>query len=282
MPNKSKMEPLLGLGIVGNSAGHIQQTGESKGLTKIGDINKPQALFPFYIPNAEEKYLSELPYSETHLSLPKTVNAKVQMEPELALKLALTYGQQGEITGLRAISISVINDATYRNANITKLAQKKNWGALSKGLANYEIEIDSFTSGCQLDHFRLCGFHKHHDKWQLCGDDVALNDYSYFYEKILDWLKTQIQTQQEHALLHNIQELLTQTGCPENIIVSIGSTRYSNYGETHQLFSGDQTAVVLYDSRTYALADVVSLLEYDKDLNKLSNEKMIFLHQHIN
>lgn len=282
MLNKSKRMPLLGLGIVGNSAGHIQQTGESKGLTKIGDIHKPQALFPFYIPSAKEKYLTEVPYSDGNLSLPEIQNAKVQMEPELALKLALSYGKQGEVIALKVIAVSVINDATYRNADITKLAEKKNWGAASKGLASYEIEIDNFTSGSQLDHFRLCGFHQRQNKWQLCGDDVALNEYSYFYEKILDWLKIQIQSQQDHALLHDIQSLLLQAGCPENILVAIGSTRYSSYGETHQLLSGDQTAVVLYDSRTYRTSDVLSLLEQEDDLNKLSNEKIIFLHQHIN
>tara|TARA_R110001583_G_scaffold1583_2_gene12309 strand:+ start:16070 stop:16912 length:843 start_codon:yes stop_codon:yes gene_type:complete len=277
----NKNNTLLGLGIAGNSAGHLQQTGESKGFSQLVDANKPQALFPFYVPGAKEGYLSVHPYSEHHLHLPDSENAKVQMEPELALKLSVSYGQQGLVEGLKVLAVTVINDATYRNADIVKLAQKKNWGTSCKGLADHEIMIDAFTLGSSLDHFRLCGFHQRDSQWSLCGDDVALNEYSYFYEDILQWLVTQIQTQQNKGPLHNIQDLLTQADHPENILVAIGATRYSSYGETHQLISGDQSAVILYDSRAYKLPSILHLLEDGNDLNVLSNEKIVCLHQHI-
>jgi hypothetical protein len=275
----NKNNTLFGLGIAGNSAGHLQQTGESKGFSQLVDANKPQALFPFYVPGAKEYYLSVLPYSKRHLDLPDSENAKVQMEPELALKLSVSYGPQGQVEGLKVLAVTVVNDATYRNADIVKLAQKKNWGVSCKGLADHEIIIEEFTLGSPLDHFRLCGFHQRDGQWSLCGDDVALNEYSYFYEDILQWLVTQIQTQPNKGPLHNIQELLTQADHPENILVAIGATRYSLYGETHQLLPGDQSAVILYDSRTYKLSSILHLLENEHDLSKLCNDEMICLQQ---
>ena len=273
--------PLFSLGIAGNTAGHLQQTGENKAFSELDDINKPQALFPFYVPNAKEDYLASDPYSMDTLRLPIEPQAKVQMEPELSLKLAVSYDIQGKLAVLDVVAIGIVNDTTYRNANITKLAQKKNWGAASKGIARHEIKINHFTSGCQLDHFRLCGFHQHKGKWQLCGDDVALNGYSYFYEDLLQWLVKQIQQQQNKASLHNIQDLLTQANNPETILVSIGATRYSAYGEHHQLLPGDQTAVILYDSRTYHFAEVFNLIKETTDLHILCSNKMICLQQQV-
>lgn len=281
MVNNDPVKPLLGLGIAGNSAGHLQQTGESKAFSKLDDINRPQALFPFYVPQAKEVYLASMPYSDTKLCLPDNPQAKVQMEPELALKLNVSYGKNGTLIQLKPTAMTVLNDATYRNAAVTKLAQKKNWGAASKGLACHEIKIDSFTSGCRLDHFRLCGFHQRNGEWQLCGEDVALTEYSYFYEDLLQWLLKQIQEQQDKALLHNIKSLLAQADFPEQILISIGATRYSGYGEQHQLFSGDQSAVVLYDSRAYHFKEVFNLIEQSDVSGALCNDKIICLLQRI-
>ncbi len=272
---------LLGLGIAGNSAGHLQQTGEGKAFTQSNDINKPQALFPFYVPEAKEVYLASMPYSMGKLHLPDDPQAKVQMEPELALKLAATYGPQGKLIQLEALTVSVLNDATYRNATVAKLAEKKNWGAASKGLAGHEIKIDNFSSGCHLEHFRLCGFHQRNGVWQLCGDDVALTEYSYFYEDLLQWLLKQIQEQQDKGVLHNINSLLAQANHPETMLVSIGATRYSAYGEQHQLLPGDQTAVVLYDSRAYHFKEVARLIEQTNDLEVLCNDRIICLQQEV-
>ncbi len=272
---------LFGLGIAGNSAGHLQQTGESQAFTEACDINKPQALFPFYVPEAKEGYLATIPYSMSELRLPEEPHAKVQMEPELALKLSACYDPQGQLRQLKPLALTVVNDATYRNASVVKLAQKKNWGAASKGLAGHEIKIASFTSGCELDHFRLCGFHQRNGEWQLCAADVALTEYSYFYEALLQWLLKQIQAQQDKALLHNINSLLAQANYPETILIAIGAGRYTAYGEQHQLLSGDQTAVVLYDSRAYHFQEVCHLIEQTNDLEVLCNDKIICLQQKV-
>jgi len=272
---------LFGLGIAGNSAGHLQQTGESQAFNELDDPNKPQALFPFYVPKAEETYLAENPYSSDTLQLPNCEQAQVQMEPEVALKLSASYAADGQLTHLKPIAMTLINDATYRNANINKLAQKKNWGSACKGLAEHEINIIDFTSGPQLEALRLCGFHQHNDQWQLCGEDVALTQYSFFYDQLLQWLLDQIQQQQETGLFHNIQALLAQADYPDTLLIAIGATRYSDYGQQHQLSPGDQSAVILYDSRVYGFEEVQAFLDQEKDLTALNNDNIIFLQQRV-
>lgn len=45
--NSHQKVPLFGLGIAGNFAGHLQQTGEANALQGAVDASRPQALFPF-------------------------------------------------------------------------------------------------------------------------------------------------------------------------------------------------------------------------------------------
>ncbi|GAM64345.1 hypothetical protein JCM19232_1015 [Vibrio ishigakensis] len=123
------------LGIAGNSPGYLNQTGESRALDKAEDTRLPRALFPIYAENYEQSYLAQYLFSDSRLQLPEQADAKVQMEPELALKLKVQYRASGEVESLAPIALGLINDATHRNKTIDKLAQKKNWGASSKGLS---------------------------------------------------------------------------------------------------------------------------------------------------
>lgn len=279
--HNNKQAPCFALGIAGNSAGHLQQTGESQGFSRFDDSNKPQALFPFYVANCSNQDLNIPPYSAQQLRLPDAEQARVQMEPELALKLRASYDAQGKLSALQPMAMTLVNDATYRNAQVTKLAQKKNWGTASKGLASDEILIEDFTAGSLLDDFRLCGFHQRDGQWHLCGADVALTEYSYFYQDLQHWLLTQIQDQQDQALLHNIQDLLVEASHPETILIAIGATRYSDYGEQHQLLSGDQTAVVLYDSKAYEIEQVAGLIKQNSGSTVDANQQLIILQQQV-
>lgn len=272
---------LFSLGIAGNSAGHLQQTGESQAFTQFDDANKPQALFPIYVPQAQEHYLAVMPYSSHQLILPEDEQAKAQMEPEVALKLQATYSADGQLIRLTPVAMTLVNDVTYRNASVTRLAQKKNWGRASKGLAAAEIQINDFSHAANLGSYRLCGFHQRDGLWQLAGEDVALTQYSYFYSELLQWLVEQIQQQQETGLFHNIQSLLTQANLPDTLLVAIGATRYSDYGQQHQLLSGDQTVVALYDSARYHFDEIEQQVMQQQDLTALCNEQLIFLQQQV-
>ncbi len=267
------------LGIAGNSPGYLAQTGEisafSEQLTpdqeraKQQEAQRPRALFPMFVrqlssPYLSDSYLSEMPFSSSELVLPEEPDARVQIEPEIAIKCRLSYSEQGEVSELRPYELTLINDATYRNKNVSKLAEKKNWGAFSKGIADQDLALESFSEQMPLDHLRLCGFHGRNGQWQLCSQDVSVTEYNVFYHSLTDWLVETINQQTGEGALHNVQSLLTQANQPNEITIAIGAPCYTEYGENHQLAEGDQVFVCAYDERHFQLSDIETMLASPK------------------
>ncbi|MCF7363815.1 DUF5718 family protein [Vibrio sp. A1-b2] len=252
--------PIFGIGIAGNFAGHLQQTGEEKGLQGSVDTQSPQALFPFYVAGASDAYLNVNPYSFDVLMLPTNPSAKVQMEPEIALIAKVKY-LGTSVLGFEAEGMTLFNDATHRNAVVDKLAQKKNWGAASKGIASKVIPLADFSKNSDLDKYRFCSFLGRNEQWNLCCNDVSLGDYSYSYEQLIAWLVSQSNAQKNEGALHSIQELLGQAGYPERILISLGSSRYTPFGECHQLGAKDKVCAVLYDSTRIDVDEIQSFVE---------------------
>ena len=52
-------EHVIGLGVAGNFAGHLEQAGEAKDFVavKVADAVAPKAIFPFYVPSADAGFL---------------------------------------------------------------------------------------------------------------------------------------------------------------------------------------------------------------------------------
>ncbi len=260
MNPKSQKIPLFGIGIAGNFAGHLQQTGEASGLKGQVDAQSPQALFPFYVPDASDVYLDVNPYSFDTLTLPLEPGAKVQMEPEIALVAKVKY-LGTSVLSIEPESMTLFNDVTYRNAVVEKLAQKKNWGPASKGVATKLIPLSDFSKNADLDKYRFCSFLGRDRAWSACCNDVSLGDYSYSYEQLLAWLVSQCNSQTNDGALHSIQDLLAQAAFPERIFISLGSSRYTQFGESHQLRSKDVMCAVLYDSTRIDLQEIQSFVE---------------------
>jgi len=266
-------EPLFGIGVAGNFAGHLQQTGEEKGLKGEVDTQRPQALFPFYVSGASDCFLNVDPYSFHTLILPTESTAKVQMEPEIALIAKVKYLGDA-ILNIEPESMTLLNDATYRNAVVEKLAQKKNWGPASKGVASRVIPVAEFSKSADLDKYRFCSFHGRDDVWNACCNDVSLGDYSYSYEQLLSWLVSQCNAQKDEGALHSVQDLLCQAGYPERILISLGSSRYTSYGENHQLKAEDTICAVLYDSTRIDMEEITSLVERS-EIDKLEKSHVV-------
>ena len=53
------------------------------------------------------------------------------------------------------------------------------------------------------------------------------------------------------APLESIAGWLERAGHPEQALISIGATRYTDYGEHHFVEAGDSSIVVAYDARRY-------------------------------
>lgn len=139
METKQELTHSVVLGIAGNSPGYLAQTGEISAFSEQQkaqqqEAQRPRALFPMFVRQPGESYLGQMPFSSSKLVLPEEPDAKVQMEPEIAIKCGVTYTEQGQVAELTPFALTLINDATYRNKAVSKLAEKKTGVPLVKEL----------------------------------------------------------------------------------------------------------------------------------------------------
>ncbi|HCE3685947.1 TPA: hypothetical protein NG663_000778 [Vibrio parahaemolyticus] len=254
-------EDAMILGIAGNFAGHLQQAGEADDFALYGDVNanKPQALFPIYVPCIEHPYLSTYPISADTTKLPNDI-LNLQIEPELALICDITY-EGGQVLQLTPTHFGAFNDCSIRRPDANKISEKKNWGAASKGLASQLIELERLTPDSDIGRFRIASFHKRGEQVFAYGEDCAVNEYSYFYADLLDWIRDQMNHQVERGPMENIHALLKQANLPSQLVVAVGATRYTEYGEQNFLERGDESVVVVYDSHLYQPKDVLGMVQ---------------------
>ncbi|WP_117235000.1 DUF5718 family protein [Vibrio maerlii] len=268
----------LVFGIAGNSPGYLAQTGEIKAFSQeVAEQNGPKALFPMFVAE-HTSFLGTQPFSSDSLHLPKEIDAVVQMEPELAVKYRVQYHKDGSVSDLKPYALTVINDVTYRNRDITKLAEKKNWGECSKGISNHEIMIDSLEPGGDIDELRICGFYKRDGQWHQCSEDVAVSQYIVFYQALTDWVRDRINQQKNEGVLHNALALVHAAEQPDSITVAIGAPSYTAFEATHQLSVGDEIAVCLYQQSEFQLSDLPRVFEQGEVVGE-RNSSMILLKQ---
>ncbi|WP_151900850.1 DUF5718 family protein [Sulfurimonas hydrogeniphila] len=279
-----KYEEYLGLGIAGNFALHLAQAGELEEFRNIvtEDEAAPKGLFPFYLPCEKKKETSRpseilftYPLSSALIQLPKE-DVHVQAEPEVGLLCELTY-QNGQITAIEPTYFGAYNDCSIRVSGAKKISDKKNWGQNSKGFASQLISIDKFEEGGVMDDFSICSFLRRNDALHPYGENATLTGYSYFYEKLTQWICKQINTQKDFGPLEDLKSYTVTCNYPKKALISIGATRYTPYGETTFLQKGDEIFVVLYNHKTYSLRDVTDTL-HDKNYTQ---EQMSILAQSV-
>lgn len=247
----------LGLGIAGNFALHLKQAGELEDFKDVitADEAAPKGVFPFYIPG-RTSYVGTYPISNGIIQLPSE-EVNVQAEPEVALVCKLTY-KDGKVESITPTHFGAYNDVSLRK-NAAKISMKKNWGENTKGLSSQLIAIDKFEEGGIMDNYRICSFLRREGAGVFrYGEDVELTGYSYFYTQLLEWIKNQINTQNDFGPLEPVIEYIKDAGLPEELIISIGATRYTEYGEKTFLQEGDEVIVALYDDRLHCQNPVFS------------------------
>ena len=273
----AKYKKFLGLGVAGNFALHLVQAGEEEDFKDIitQDEAAPKGMFPFYMPKEEldgvtfrgKKILHTYPLSSSDIQLPDT-KSNVQAEPEVALVCDLEYSA-GKLSKITPTYFGAYNDASIRVAGADKISDKKNWGENSKGLSNTMFEIDKFTLGGIMDNFAICSFLRRDNEVQAYGENVELTGYSYFHEKLIDWMLNQITTQEDFGPLESLEEYIMACGNPKEAIISIGATRYTPYGEKTFLKPDDEVIIVVYDTRQINYNGVISSVEnktYDSNI----------------
>ncbi len=250
----------LGLGIAGNFALHLEQAGEMEDFKDVitEDPNGPKGMFPFYIPGFENQ-LGVYPLSDDTIILPDE-EVNVQAEPEVGLVCDITYAN-GKVVAITPKQFGAYNDCSIRKEGAKKISEKKNWGPASKGLSSTLIDIDRFEEGSMLDHWRICSFVRNSEMMMRYGEDVELSGYSFFYQKLIDWMINQINIQVDQGPLEPLLAYIEKAGFPEKMVVSIGATRYTPYGEKNFLQEGDEVIVVVYDNELYCKNPIMMMAQ---------------------
>jgi hypothetical protein len=256
-------DEIMGLGVAGNFAGHLEQAGEAADFRelKITDARAPKGVFPFFVPGSGDHFLHSQPLSSTTIRLAEG-GEKHQIEPEVSLLCDVSYdpGEAGRVARVVVREARAHNDCSIRREGAKKISEKKNWGADTKGVAATAIAVDRFAAGGILDHFRLASFLLRDGELHDYGIDSALTSYSYFYAELIDWLVERLREQQDEGPLEDLPNWIEVAGRPAQMLISIGATRYTDYGETTFLARGDRSIVALYDTREFDLAAIRELV----------------------
>ncbi|WP_026958396.1 DUF5718 family protein [Aliagarivorans taiwanensis] len=255
---------VIGFGVAGNFAGHLEQAGEAKDFlqVEVQEAIQPKAIFPFYVPSEQAGFLATYPLCDSAIVPPNDAD-NLQIEPEVALLCDIEY--QGEqVIALHPRKFAAYNDCSIRKPNAKKISEKKNWGSQTKGISAQLHELDHLQAGGTLDSYRIASFHKRDGKLARYGEDSPVVGYSYFHQRLLDWIVDRINNQQDVGPTENIAALMAKAEHPEQALISIGATRYTEYGETNFLQSGDTSIVVVYDGEQYSQEQVLEMAEAER------------------
>ena len=253
---------IIGFGIAGNFTHHLEQAGESADFVdvEVDEKDAPKGIFPTFIPGSGS-FLGIYPFSSDKIESISDKN--IQMEPEVALLCEIDY-KGDTISKLTPTHFMAYNDCSIRVEGAKKISHKKNWGENCKGVSSDELKIGSFSLGCVMDDYSLTSFIKRDGKVIQYGENSDLLDYSYFYEKLLDWIVNKLNTQHEHGPLEDLKELIKEAKKPEKLLISIGASRYTEFGEKNYLDIGDIIYVVVYNHKRYQHHNIIEMIEKDE------------------
>ena len=113
------------------------------------------------------------------------------------------------------------------------------------------------------------------------GENSPVNGYSYFGKRLNDWLLEKFNKQEDIGPAENVHEYLREAGFPQKIFVSVGATRYSDFGKENFLQGGDDSIVALYpDSYSKEkLEEMILKGETAKDISLLCQRVVLQLER---
>ena len=275
---KIDLQKMATFGVAGNFTGHLEQAGEATDFTKVvtKDAKAPKAVFPTFIPGADSvtpKFLGIFPFDPNTIIFPQG-ETKLQIEPECAIVCDLTWGD-GKVTKVEPKVFGASNDCSIRKVGAKKISEKKNWGKSSKGFSDNAIAIDRLNKKGILNKYRIASFLVRDGVVHPYGEDSAVRDYSYIYAQLIDWLIEKFNGQLNEGPAEDINSYLKEANYPTQVMVSIGATRYTDYGEHNFLQNGDKAVVVVYPEDKYSQEDIIKGVEN----NSLNDETVSVLSQ---
>jgi len=258
-------------GVAGNFTGHLEQAGEAADFKNVKTLeqNAPKAIFPTFLPkngtnsasdaSVIPEFLTVFPFDPKSIIFPKG-EEKLQIEPECAIIFDATW-KGDTLTELKPVSFGASNDCSIRKQGAKKISEKKNWGSCTKGFSENQIPADGFEKGCKLDDYRIASFLIRNGEVYDYGENSAVRDYSYIYKKLTDWMLNKFNHQQNEGPAEDIHSYLVAASCPQHIMVSIGATRYTAWGESNFLQNGDKAVVVVYPESKYSPEEIKKMAE---------------------
>ena len=276
---KIELNEMPCFGVAGNFTGHLEQAGEAVDFANVvtKETNAPKAMFPTYIPgNSAEvpEFLHTFPFECGKIIFPAN-EQKLQIEPECAIICCLEWNGEN-VVSVKPVAFGASNDCSIRKEGAKKISLKKNWGKASKGLSENLIAIDRFTEGGILDSYRIARFLVRDGNANVYGEDSPVKGYSYIYEKLIEWCLEKFNGQKNEGPAEDIHTYLIECGRPENAMISIGATRYTDYGEHNFLADGDEAVVVVYPDN-YSAEEIKKMVER----NEFNDDMISVLRQRI-
>lgn len=249
-----EMTGWFGLGVAGNFAGHLEQAGEAVDFTNVESVgDAPKGIFPWYVPG-HDSFLGEFPLSNDALIVPPVSEdggpLNLQIEPEVGLACEVVWSGDTVVT-LRPFALGAFNDCSIRRPGAPKISYKKNWGPASKGVAREFFEAHDLTPDGPTATLRLlCHLRTADGRHHEYGVDSPLLGYSYYGEVLLDWIVERLANQKGSAdtPLEDVGALMVAADHPGHVLIGIGATRYTSYGESTYLRPGDEGIVRVYDT----------------------------------
>lgn len=274
-------------GVAGNFTGHLEQAGEAKAFENVKTLqNEPKAVFPTYIPflnlqNDDDKkvvpeFLHTFPFDSEKIIFPKN-EQKIQIEPECAI-ICDAIWQNEKLISLNPKFFAASNDCSIRKEGAKKISLKKNWGKSSKGLSKNLLKIDSFSEIGVINHYRIASFLIRDKKIYEYGENSAIKNYNYIYQKLINWLLEKFNNQIDEGPAEKIYDYLISCQKPKQIMISIGATRYSDFGKTNFSKPDDFSVVVLYPENKYSKEQIMQMVlensHFEDDISVLCQKVM--------
>ncbi|MDX1796731.1 MAG: DUF5718 family protein [Hydrogenovibrio sp.] len=265
-------------GIAGNFAEHLSQAGEDADFVnvKTKEANAPKGIFPIYLPDADS-FLGTFPLSSSRIEADFSEAINLHMEPEACVLFDVEYDGD-QVIGLHPKAFSAFNDCSIRRPNATKISQKKNWGEACTGLSEHWIEMDSLQPGGTLDAYHITSMIRRNGEILQYGVDSPTTGYQYFHQKLLDWIMETFNQQADFGPLEPLHDYLHQMDHPKEVIVSLGATRYTSFGETGFLQPGDEIGIFVYNHETASESDAIE--HFSKTPDSVF-DKGCYLHQFV-
>jgi hypothetical protein len=250
----------FGLGVAGNFAGHLEQAGEAADFVAVtpASAEAPKGIFPWYAPGADT-FLGAFPLSSDTVARPDDdPDATIQIEPEAGVVMDVAYDADGLVTALTPRALAAFDDCSIRRPGARRISEKKNWGPASKGVAARAFAVADLDPDGPTATFRLASFLRRDGAVHPYGVDSPLPGYSYYGRTLLDWIVDRLRHQAgaEDTPLEDVGALLAAAGRPATVLVGIGATRYTPFGEVTFLAAGDDAIVVVYDGAVHTPAAV--------------------------